>query len=444
MLIKELGRFVAETRYDDLPQETINFAKSRILDLITAAAVGFQTGAYRPVSEILRGNGGEATVWGEVESRPLRDAVLLNCFMSHSTYFEDGSRFTGGHPSSVVIPAALTLGETRNSSGKDIILSVVLGYDIFIRLGRAIYPSTVARGFQSTAVLGALGAAAASAVPLKLDAERCKNALAIASNLGVGLKDALKAPASQPIQVGRSCEGGVLAALLAQIGLPGSDTILEHGFLKGFADDSDSARILEGLGGRYLIGKTYVKIHGGCRGNHAPIDVVLNLMKTHDIMPDTISRVEIGIDTVTLAASIAEPKDGKQAQLSVPFAVAVTILEGNASIYQYTDEKVNDPEVRKMMSKLRIQTDPALNEDYPERRGAHARIILQNGREFKSSIEIARGEPELPLTYEEIEKKFFFYVKGVLRKRAKRVCEIVRELDSLGSISHLIEQFKAW
>jgi 2-methylcitrate dehydratase PrpD len=444
MLISELGRFVAETRYEDLPPEVINLTKSRILDLITAAAVGFQTGAYRPVSEILRGNGGEATVWGEGVPRPLRDAVLLNCFMSHSTYFEDGSRYTGGHPSSVVIPAALTLGETRKSSGKEIILSVVLGYDIFIRLGRAIYPSTVVRGFQSTAVLGALGAAAASGGLLKLDAERCKNALAIASNLGVGLKDALKAPASQPIQVGRSCEGGVLSALLAQNGLPGSDTILEQGFLKGFADHSDSERILEGLGGRYLIGETYVKIHGGCRGNHAPIDVVLNLMKTHNIMPETVSGVEIGIDTVTLAASIAEPNDGKQAQLSVPFAVAVAILEGNASIYQYTDEKLNDPGVRAMMSKLRIEADPALNEGYPNRRGAHARVILKDGREFRSSIEIAHGEPELPLTYEEIEKKFFFYVKGLLKERAKRVSEIVRKLDRLDSIIRLIEQLKAW
>jgi len=319
----------------------------------------------------------------------------------------------------------------------------VLGYDIFIRLGRAIYPSTVKRGFQSTAVLGALGAAAASAGLLGIDAERCKNALAIAANLGVGLKDALKAPVSQPIQVGRSCEGGVLSALLAQNGLPGSDTILEQGFLKGFADHSDSGRILKGLGGRYLIGETYIKIHGGCRGNHAPIDVVLNLIKTHDINPDAISSVEIGIDTVTLAASIAEPKDGKQAQLSVPFAVAVAIIEGNASIYQYTDEKVNDPEVRGMMSKLRIEADPALNEGYPNRRGAHARVILKDGREFRSSIEIARGEPEFPMTYEEIEKKFFFYVKAVLKERVMRVCEIVRELDSLDSITHLIEQLKA-
>lgn len=444
MLINELGRFVAETRYEDLPPEVISLTKSRVLDLITAATVGFQTGAYRSVSEILRGNGCEASVWGEGILRPLRDAVLLNSFMSHSTYFEDGSRFTGGHPSSVVIPAALTLGETRKSSGKEIILSVVLGYDIFIRLGRAIYPSTVVRGFQSTAVLGALGAAAASASLLKLDAVRCKNALAIASNLGVGLKDALKAPASQPIQVGRSCEGGVLAALLAQNGLPGSDTILEQGFLKGFADNSDLGKILEGLGGMYLVGETYVKIHGGCRGNHAPIDVVSNLMKTHNIAPDTISSVEIGIDTVTFAASIAEPRDGKQAQLSVPFAVAIAILEGNASIYQYTDEKVNDPVVRRMMSKLRIEADPALDEDYPDRRGAHARIILQNGREFRSSIEIARGEPEFPLTYEEIEKKFFFYVKGVLKEKAKRVCEMVRKLDNLDSITHLIEQLKAW
>ena len=237
MLVNELGRFIAETRYEDLPSSVVEMVKIRILDLLTAGLVGFRLGLYKPLFEILAGRGG-VTVWGEGVKYPLLAATMVNSFMAHSTYLEDGSRFTGGHPSSVVIPSALSLGEVRRSSGKEVIVSVTLGYDIFLRLGRVIYPSTVARGFQSTAVLGALGAAAACAKLLGLDAERCKNSLAVASNLGVGLKEALKEPHSQPIQVGRSCEGGVLSALYAAKGVPGCATILENGFFRAFADQA--------------------------------------------------------------------------------------------------------------------------------------------------------------------------------------------------------------
>lgn len=442
MFVNELGRFVAETKFDDLPPSVVDTAKMRILDLITAAMVGFRVGIYRPLFEVLGGKG-DATVWGEGAKYPLRDAVLLNSFMAHSVYFEDGSRFTGGHPSSVVIPAALSLGEMSGSNGKEIILSVALGYDVFIRLGKAIYPSTVVRGFQSTAVLGALGSAAACASLLKFDRQKCKNALAIACNIGVGLKAALKTPHSQPIQVGRSCEGGVLSALFAGKGVPGSDTIIEDGFLKAFADHPNKEEILSELGRRYLIEETYIKIHAGCRGNHAPIDVIQDLIKKHEIRPEEIKEIKVKVDSVTMAGSIPDPRDGGQAQLSIPFSVALAIVEGNASIYQYTDKKVSDPKICSMMAKIFIDVDKHLDEEYPDKRSAHGEIILIDGRKFSAFIGMARGEPEHPLSAQEIEEKFFFFTRDILGKKAEEVCGQVNHLESLGSIGELVQKLKA-
>lgn len=442
MFVNELGRFVAETKFDDLPPSVVDTAKMRILDLITAAMVGFRVGIYRPLLEVLGGKG-DATVWGEGAKYPLRDAVLLNSFMAHSIYFEDGSRFTGGHPSSVVIPAALSLGEMSGSNGKEIILSVALGYDVFIRLGKAIYPSTVVRGFQSTAVLGALGSAAACASLLKFDRQKCKNALAIACTIGVGLKAALKTPHSQPIQVGRSCEGGVLSALFAGKGVPGSDTIIEDGFLKAFADHPNKEEILSELGRRYLIEETYIKIHAGCRGNHAPIDVIQELIKKHEIRPEEIKEIRVKVDSVTMAGSIPTPRDGGQAQLSIPFSVALAIVEGNASIYQYTDKKVSDPKICSMMAKIFIDVDKHLDEEYPDKRSAHGEIILIDGRKFSTFIGMARGEPEHPLSAQEIEEKFFFFTREILGEKAEEVCGQVKHLESLGSIGELVQKLKA-
>ena len=441
MLINELGRFVSEARFEDIPHSTVELAKSRILDLLAAGLVGFRLGIYRPLFEILGGRE-EATVWGEGVKYPLRDAVLLNSFMAHSSYFEDGSRLTGGHPAAVVTPSALSLGETRKSTGKEIILSVVVGYDIFIRLGKAIYPSTVVRGFQSTAVLGALGSAAACANLLKLDGERCKNALAIACNLGVGLKEALKSADSQPIQVARGCEGGLLSALYAEKGISGCDTILEKGFLKAFADQPNEKEILLDLGKKYLIEETYVKIHGGCRGNHAPTDVIQSLVKANGISPQDIKEIRVKVDSVTMAGEIHHPTNGKEAQFNIPFSIAVVILEGNASIYQFTDEKLKEPSVRSMMAKTSVEVDKGLDREYPNKRGAQGEIILTDGRRFSSAIDIARGEPESPFSIQEVEEKFILFTQDILGKRAEEVLNQVRRLESLKDINQLIQKLR--
>lgn len=439
MLVNELGRFLADTTYDDLPSPVGDLVKLRILDLLGAGLAGFRIGLYRPLLAILGGKA-EATVWGEGAKLPLRDAALLNSFMAHSTYLEDGSRFTGGHPSSVVIPGALSLGETRRLSGRDVILSVALGYEIFLRLGRAIYPSTVMRGFQSTAVLGAAACAAACAVLLRLDSERSKNALAIACNLGVGLKEALKAPHSQPLQVGQSCQGGVLSALYAATGVPGCDTILEHGFLKAFADHPNTTEILSGLGRRYRIEETYVKVHGGCRGNHAPTDVTQALVQAHRIPLHEIKEISVQVDSVTMAADIPDPQDGRQAQFSIPFSIAVALLEGNASIYQFTDRKVRDPRVRSVMARILVSADQNLDRGYPDKRGASAQITLVDGRRFSSSVANARGEPELPLSAREIEEKFLLLTRDILGGGAEGIRDQVRDLEGLQDISELVQR----
>ncbi len=436
MLVNELGRFVSQTRCQGLPADVVDATKLRILDLLAAGLVGFRLGSHQLLLPIL-GGVGPATVWGLGVKFPLRDAILVNSFLAHSTYLDDGSRYTGGHPSSVVIPSAIALAETERATGRDVIASVATGYEVFLRLGRAIYPSTVVRGFQSTAVLGAVASAAASANMLHFAPECAKNAMAIASNLGVGLKEALKSSGSQPLQVARSCEGGVLAALFAGQGAEGADSIIENGFMKAFADDAVAAEVLAELGTRFRIFETYIKVHGGCRGNHAPVDVVQDLVKAHAIRPDDIEHIAIRVDSVTFAAEIHEPRNGNQAQFSVAFSVAVALLDGNASIFQYTDEKVADPRIRAMMARIRVEVDTGLDQGYPDKRGAAADIVVRDGRRYSGFIENARGEPEYPLTAAEIENKFLTLATDVLGDHAERVRDMVMGLEKLADINLL-------
>jgi 2-methylcitrate dehydratase PrpD len=244
MFVNELGRFVAETRFEDLPPSVVEAAKMRILDLITAAMVGFRIGVHRPLFEILGHE--EVTVFGEGVKYPLRDAVLINSFIAHSIYFEDGSRLLGASSRSSSLP--LFPGRNERIKWKGGHPCCCPRLRCVHSPGKSNLSVNGRKRVPSTAVLGALGSAAACASLLEFNRERCKNALAIACNLGVGLKAALKTPHSQPIQVGRSCEGGLLSALFADRGAPGSDTIIEDGFLKAFADRPNKEEILSGLG----------------------------------------------------------------------------------------------------------------------------------------------------------------------------------------------------
>lgn len=442
MLVNEFGRFIAQTRYENLPADVIDTVKLRVLDLLVAALAGYHLGCHKQLLPILGGSGG-ATVFGLGKKLALRDAILVNSFISHALYLDDGSRFTGGHPSSVVIPSAVALAETERATGRDLIAAVAVGYEIFLRLGRAIYPSTVVRGFQSTAVLGAAASASACASLLRFSPQAAKNALAIACNLGVGLKEALKSSGSQPIQVARSCEGGVMAALFARQGAEGADSILESGFLKAFAENPSTADLLTGLGTDFRIFETYIKIHGGCRGNHAPVDVAQDVVKNNAIKPESIASILIRVDSVTYAAEIHDPANGNEAQFSVAFSVAAALVNGDASVFQYTDATVADPRVRGMMARIHVEVDKELDKGYPDKRASSAEIVLGDGRRFDGYIANAKGEPECPLSAAEIESKFLTLTRNILPGGGGRVRDLVMGLENLNDLSALTASLKA-
>lgn len=442
MLARDLGEFISTVRCERLPSGVIGAAKIRILDLLGAGLAGVRLGTPDRLLRLLE-SAGQASVWGSEKKLSVRDAALVNSFAAHSTYLEDGSRYTGGHPSSVVIPAAIALAEARHASGEELIAAVVAGYETFLRLGRSIYPSTVIRGFQSTAVLGAVASAAATANLLRLTPQATADAIAIACNLGAGLKEALKSSDSQPLQVGRSCEGGILAALFAQEGARGAEGIIENGFLRAFAGEAAVSGVGAGLGSEFRIFETYMKLHAGCRGNHAPIDAVLDLVKAQRLKPDEIERIKVQVDSVTLAAAIEAPRDGNQAQFSIGFSVAVGVLDGHASVFQYTDRKLADPRVRAMMRRITVEVDRRLDAYYPDKRGAVAEILVADGRRLTNALENAKGEPESPLSEADIMEKFMTLSGEMLGSNAETVRDMVMKLEKLPDVGSLADKLKA-
>lgn len=437
-----LGRFVAGVQAEHLPEEARQAVSLRLLDTLAAAASGVQQGAERGLLGLLPGDGPIA-VWGTAARRGLRDAVIINSAVSHSAYFEDGCRYTGGHPSSALIPAAFALACERGSSGAELVAAIVAGYEVFLRLGRAIYPSTVQRGFQSTAILAAPATAAAASVLLRLPAERAAHAIAIACSHGAGLKEALKNAGSQPLQVGRSSEGGLLSALYAAQGADGVPDVIERGFFKAYAGTASADIVTRALGLQWGIGNTYLKMHGGCRGNHAPVDVAAGLMREHGLAPRDIASMNVRVDTVTLAAEVAEPANADQAKFSIAFSIAAKLLKGDAMPRRYTDAALADPEMRALMARIRVCADAALDEGYPDRRGAMIGARTVDGRELDYALDRALGEPEQPYAQADIERKFDLTAGALYGPSAGRIKDMAMSLPALPGLTPLNDLLQA-
>jgi 2-methylcitrate dehydratase PrpD len=448
--INILGDFVHRTSYADLPKDVIDCAKSRFIDFLSVLFSGYRSGLHKPFLRIHQGSAGErqATVIGEGVRIYWPHAALVNSSMCPAD-MTDGSRFAGLHPSSIVIPAALATFEANAShgkilTGKDLLTAIVLGYELMIRIGQVMNPSAVKRGFHLTPVVGPLASAATAGKIMDLDPPRLKNALSIATTLGAGLFDAFKA--SEPfveIQIARSCEAGIFAAAMAKEGVPGNDEILEKAFIPAHSDKYRLEFISENLSKSYRISQTYTKIHGGCRHIHAPIDATLAIVNANKIRWDDIEKIAVKTYSIARTLEIEHPETGDDAKFNMAFGISVALIRGNALPDQFTTENLKDVQIQGLMKKVVVETYPDLDKDYPVKRGTIVEVTTKGGETFSQALDLARGEPEFPMTREETNGKFKQLTAGLIPEaQAAKILEFIDTIEDRKELGDLFAYLK--
>ena len=289
-LSNTLAEFIVRTRYETLPLDVVHQAKRAVLDFIGVSLAGGRIGMAPITTPLIADMGGveEATIIGDGRRLPAMQAAFVNGVSGHTLDMDDGQRFANGHPGVGVIPAVLALAERDDLSGKEVIEAVVVGYEAFLRLGSAINPSHLNRGFHTSATVGAFSSAAACSKILGLGAGQTANALALAGLQSAGL---LEVTASGQIgkhfQVGKAAQNGVLAALTAQEGGEGPDEIFEgaKGFLQAHTDIEKYDGLWGDLGNSYQITTIYFKRHAACRHIHGVLDAIEEIKNQHGLEP---------------------------------------------------------------------------------------------------------------------------------------------------------------
>lgn len=454
-LTAEVARFVTGTRLGQIPPAVIAMARGFILDGLGVMLAGSTEKGSRIIQAHLREMGGRpvAAVVGAGFRATVSQAPFANGASGHAMDYDDTQLGTSKeavyglltHPTVPVLSACLALGEKLAVSGKALLEAYIIGVEVECRIADAINPRHYQQGFHSTATMGGLGAAAAAGKLLRLNEEAERRALGLAASMAAGLRENF-GTMTKPFHAGRAAENGVLAALLARRGFTTAPNILEapRGFYNAMAGGYDPTKISGRLGKPFIIQDPGISIKPYPSGSlsHPAQDLILDLVKGHDLTPKDIVSIEVGTNSNVPNALIhPHPRTALEAKFSIPFCMAIAVLERRAGIAQFTDRKVRDPRTVALMKRVTLCVDPEMERLGYDQVRSVVRVKLVDGRTLEGRADVARGMPQKPLTQAELSAKFV-ECAGLALSRAStdRALQMIWNLDQLRSLKPLIRE----
>jgi 2-methylcitrate dehydratase PrpD len=357
---------------------------------------------------------GSCTLIGHAGGFNVATAALCNGTAAHGEDYDD--TFEGGpvHAGAVIIPAVLAAAEQHGLAGSDAGRGIAVGCEVMCRLCLVAPKRVHKAGFHPTAVFGALGAAAGVASALRLDDTQWFNALGIAGSMASGIIEYLAEGAwTKRMHPGWAAHAGYRAAHMAQAGFTGPRTLFEgkHGFFHAFAnsDACDFHAMLDGAGKRWLSADIAFKPYACGAMAHPYIDCARKLV-AEGVVPDEVATIECKTAEGIVhrlwepLAAKQNPPNGYAAKFSIPYAIAVGMLRGDAGLVEYEEAVVHDPAVRELAGKVRYVVDP--DNPYPRQFTGHLRVTLKSGAVREASQGHFRGGREEPMSAEALEAKF--------------------------------------
>jgi 2-methylcitrate dehydratase PrpD len=434
--IQKLAEFIIRTTYEKIPKEVTAVSKDIILDTIGISLAGSKEETCKIVNSMILEFGGEpvsTVIGGGFKTAPVF-AAIANGTAAHLLDYDD--LFASAHPSAVLVPAILALGEKCNSPGKEILTAYVVGFEVLAKVGSILGNRHYTRGWHSTSTIGSLSATAASAKLLKLDVQQTIMALGIASSLTGGLR-ANFGTMTKPLHAGNAARNGIMAAILAAKGFTASENILgeESGFFSVFGEEPsyDTELMCRQLGAPFSLVSpgVWLKKYPCAAGNHASIDAVLQIKKDHSFDYTKILEIECTTGRQTPKVLIHHrPTTGLQAKFSLEYCIAAALTDGELTLNHFTDEKVLSPEIQDLIPKVKYSFPSELaNTTGPYDLPRTVTIKLSDGKTFSKSVKVCKGQPGNPMSKEELHGKFRDCAKRVLP-----VDEITKVLNSISTL----------
>ena len=435
---EELARFIVESPEDGSPESILHEGKRCFINYLGAALYAARDPSLDILLDVFREEGGtgHATIVGEGTRTNLQNAALANGYLGHLEDYDDTHFPTVIHPSSPTIPAALAVGEQRHASGREVLVSSILGIEACCRVSLAVHPAHYDEGWHITGTCGVFGSVAAAGRLLHLSTEQMVHAMGVAGTQASGVREVFGSM-TKPFHPGRAAQSGVLAAMLAQRGFTSTTAILEgrRGFAAVLSSESDLGRATADLGEHWELPMNGLKPYACGVVNHPLIDAMIALRSRDGVTPDAVESVTARVHPLVLElVNRPDPKVGLEGKFSFQHSMAVGLVDGAAYPAQYTDAKVRDPVISALRDRISATVDTSMAED-----AGVVTLTLKDGRSYTETVTHATGAPDNPMTDEHLEAKFRGLAGDVLP--AGQVEELLGrlwELDTAADVSEVV------
>jgi 2-methylcitrate dehydratase len=447
-LAERLAEYASSLTYGDLGETTIQEAKKRLLDAVGCAIGAHGEGPVRAARRLAEGGypGSAATILGTKRKTTPDMATFVNGLMVR--YFDFNDTYLSkepGHPSDN-IPACLATAESEGRSGKELLLAVVLAYEIQCRLCDAA--NLRHRGWDHVCY-GLVSGALASGTLMGLSKEELAQAVNISLNSHLAMRQVRAGGLSmwKGFSFANASRNAVFSALLAREGITGPSPIFEGemGFFNQVSGPFQlDVKSFGGKGRWFKLEKTFMKFFPAEYHAQTAIWAALELRKRID--GDPLKRIAfVGVETHEAGYTILgkdpekwAPETRETADHSLPYIVSMALLEGRVDNKTYAARKLKDPEVREFMKRVTVKEDPGLTAAYPGSIPNRVTVKLDDGKSLALQVDDPRGHPKNPMTEEEIEQKFRALVRGMLKEpQVEKVLRFVRTVEKQSDVSPL-------
>jgi len=447
-LTEKVARWACDLKYEDLTPDSIDAAKRFLYDSLGCALGGYQIGDVKMFLEHLREMGGEGgcTVIGAGDKMDPVSASLLNALMIRAMDYNDIYwKQDPSHPSDL-ISAPMALAEREHKTGKDLILAIVLAYEVAMRLCHIAVPGIRERGWHHATLMGYVSPILASKM-LGLNWEQTQHAIGIASChcFTLGCAVAGKLTMMKNTVSPMATRDGVEAALLAQKGYTGPEGVIEgkEGMVHCLGEAWDMNWLTDGLGERFMIVDCGMKSYPIEALMHSPVSATLHILNEQKLKAEDVE--EVLIESIARAADILsdpakyDPQSKESADHSLPYCIAAALAEGRVTPLEFKESKLWDERLRAQMAKVKVVANDEFENAFPAKQCARVTITTKDDRKFSHQLDVPKGDPRDPMSLDELQVKFDALAKPVMSDgRRTELREAVFSLDTLDDAGKLM------
>lgn len=438
--LENICEFAAGLNYRDLPAEVVERARFVMADSMAVIAAGAREREIQALTAEIDPAAGPSSLLGLARKADSLNAALINGAAGTFLELDEGNQFARGHPAIHVVPAIMSLGEEKGFSGRELIVALVVGYEIGARIGIA---SKIRMSMHPHGTWGTVGAAAAAGRLAGLYPSSMKEIINISSSLGLATsrQTMLQGGTVRNLYSGVSNYMGLLALKMFNAGFTGEKDGLTTVYGSVISDVFDKDAMTEDLGSRFEIARNYFKRHACCRYNHSALDALMDIASRFEngrIPAERVAKIEV--ETYSLAAQLCDPEPDNMlaAKFSIPFAVATYLVHGDTGIDSFRADKTDNEEIKRLAALTVVSEDPELTAMMPSRRPSRVTLTMTDGTVQRAETYLNKGDFEDPYSEAEITAKYFELAEPVWgESKARSLHDGLMKLEDIENINEL-------